>query len=127
ANIGVRNETAGEYLGTRGLRFHLHPASGLAKKPPLCVVAAELLETTRLFARSAARIDVSWVEAVAGDRVTRDYFDPHWDEKRGEVVASERVQLYGLTLVARRPASLSRIDPALAREIFIREALVPGK
>ena len=86
-------------------RFYLHPGSGLAKKRPKWVLAAELVETTRLFARCAAKIEPEWIEEVAGDRVTRDYFEPHWDETRGEVVASERVQLYGLTLVARRPVS----------------------
>jgi ATP-dependent helicase HrpA len=124
-NIGLKDE-AGDYLGARGIRFHLHPGSGLAKKSPKWVLAAELTETTRLFARGVARIEPEWVEAVAGDRVSRDYFEPHWDAKRGEVVASERVSLYGLPLVPRRPVSFGRIDPAAAREVFIREALVPG-
>ena len=91
------------------------------------MLAAELVETSRLFARCAAKIEPEWIEEVAGDRVTRDYFEPHWDEKRGEVVASERVQLYGLTLVRAAAACRSaRIDPAAARDVFIREALVPG-
>ena len=90
------------------------------------MLAAELVETTRLFARCAAKIEPEWIEEVAGDRVTRDYFEPHWDEARGEVVASERVQLYGLTLVARRPRVVRRHRPEAAREVFIREALVPG-
>jgi ATP-dependent helicase HrpA len=124
-NIGMKEEDD-DYLGARGIRFRLHPGSGLAKKPPKWVLAAELTETTRLYARGAARIEPEWVEAVAGDRVTRDYFEPHWDAKRGEVVASERVTLYGLPLVPRRPVSFGRIDPAVAREVFIREALVPG-
>ncbi|HEX4885803.1 MAG TPA: ATP-dependent RNA helicase HrpA [Casimicrobiaceae bacterium] len=125
ANVGQKAEEGG-YEGTRGLRFHLHPGSGLAKKPPRWVLAAELVETSRLFARVAARVEPEWIEAVAGDRVTRDWFEPHWDEKRGEVVASERVQLYGLTLVPRRLRSFGAIDPVVAREVFIREALVPG-
>jgi ATP-dependent helicase HrpA len=124
-NIGLKDED-GDYLGARGIRFHLHPGSGLGRKGPKWVLAAELTETTRLFARCAARIEPEWVEAVAGDRVTRDYFEPHWDAKRGEVVASERVSLYGLPLVPRRPVSFGRIDPVVAREVFIREALVPG-
>ena len=88
--------------------FYLHPGSGLARKGRKWILAAELTETTRLFARCAAKIEPEWIEAVAGDRVTRDYFEPHWEERRGEVVASERVQLYGLTLVARRPVSFGR-------------------
>ena len=124
ANVGARSEDGDGFQGTRGLRFHLHPASGLAKKPPKWVLAAELVETTRLFARCAARIEPEWVEEVAGDRVTREYFDARWDEGRGEVVASERVQLYGLTLLQRRWVSYGSKDPDVAREIFIREALV---
>ncbi len=125
-NVGARDEPGDGYLGTRGIRFFLHPGSGLAKKGPRWVLAAELVETTRLFARCAARVEPEWIEAVAGDLVTRDWFEPHWEEGRGEVVASERVQLYGLTLVPRRPVSYGRVDPVVAREIFIREALVPG-
>jgi ATP-dependent helicase HrpA len=125
-NVGVKAEGEDFYLGARGLRFYLHPGSGIARKSAKWILAAELTETARLFARCAARIEPEWIEEVAGDRVTRDYFEPHWEEKRGEVVASERVQLYGLTLVARRPVSFGRIDPATAREVFIREALVPG-
>jgi ATP-dependent helicase HrpA len=126
ANVGTKDEEGG-FLGTRGLRFFLHPGSGLAKKPPKWVLAAELLETARLFARCAARIEPEWIEEVAGERVTREYFDARWDEARGEVVASERVQLYGLTLVPRRPVSFGAKDPKVAREIFIREALVEGR
>ena len=127
-NIGTRSEPAatlgGQYDGARGIRFFLHPGSGLAKKTPKWVLAAELTQTTRLFARCAARIEPDWVEAVAGDRVVRDYFDAHWDRARGEVVASERVHLYGLTLVARRPVVYGPIAPDAARDVFIREALV---
>lgn len=125
-NVGTKDEPGDGYAGTRGLRFQLHPGSGLAKKGPRWVLAAELVETTRLFARCAARIEPEWIEAVARDLVTRDWFEPRWDEARGEVIASERVQLYGLTLVPRRTVSFGLIDPAVAREVFIREALVPG-
>ncbi len=125
-NIGVKAEGEESYLGARGLRFYLHPGSGIARKSVKWILAAELTETTRLFARCAAKIEPEWIEEVARDRVTRDYFEPHWEEKRGEVVASERVQLYGLTLVARRPVSFGRIDPAAARDVFIREGSVPG-
>ena len=125
-NIGVKADAEDFYLGARGLKFHLHPGSGLARKGGKWILAAELTETSRLFARCAARIEPDWIEEVAGERVTRDYFEPHWEDKRGEVVASERVSLYGLTLVARRPVSFGAIDPATARDVFIREALVPG-
>jgi len=125
-NIGVKSDADEGYQGARGIRFHLHPGSGLARKGGKWVLAAELTETSRLYARCAARIEPDWIEEVAGDRVTREHFEPHWEERRGEVVASERVSLYGLTLVARRPVSFGRIDPAAAREVFIREALVPG-
>jgi HrpA-like RNA helicase len=125
-NVGVKADADESYLGARGLRFYLHPGSGLARKGGKWILAAELTETTRLYARCAAKVEPEWIEAVAGDRVTRDYFEPHWEERRGEVVASERVSLYGLTLVARRPVSFGAIDPAVAREVFIREALVTG-
>ncbi|HJU21262.1 MAG TPA: ATP-dependent RNA helicase HrpA, partial [Casimicrobiaceae bacterium] len=130
-NIGVKSEPAatsgGQYDGARGIAFFLHPGSGLAKKGPKWIVAAELTQTTRLFARCAARVAPEWIESVAGDRVTREHFDAHWDKARGEVIASERVKLYGLTLVARRLVVYGPIAPALAREVFIREALVAGE
>jgi len=126
-NIGCLDGESEGYAGARGIRFFVHPGSGLAKKRPKWVLAAELVETSRLFARCAAKIEPEWVEAVAGDRVTRDYFEPRWDADRGEVVASERVQLYGLTLSPRRRVSFGNIDPTVARDVFIREALVPGE
>ncbi|MBK9117380.1 MAG: ATP-dependent RNA helicase HrpA [Betaproteobacteria bacterium] len=126
-NVGVKADAEAHYLGTRGLKFYLHPGSGLARRGTRWLLAAELTETSRLFARCAARIEPEWIEEVAGDRVTRDWFEPHWERKRGEVVASERVQLYGLTLVARRAVSFGRVDPKAARDVFIREALVPGE
>ncbi|MGI8896376.1 MAG: ATP-dependent RNA helicase HrpA, partial [Casimicrobiaceae bacterium] len=125
-NIGVKNDADDGFLGARGVKFYLHPGSGIARKANKWVLAAELTETTRLFARCAAKIEPEWIEAVAFDRVTREHFDPHWDERRGEVVASERISLYGLTLVARRPVSFGAIDPVTARDVFIREALVAG-
>src|SRR6266550_5789698 len=123
SNLGAKDED-GAYDGARGIRFHLHPGSGIARKAPKWVLAAELTETTRLYARCAASIEPEWIEAVAGNRVDRDYFDAHWEGKRGEVVASERVKLYGLTLMARRPVSYGAIDPVAARDVFVREALV---
>ncbi len=125
-NIGMKTEDGDAYQGARGIRFWLHPGSGLAKKPPKWTLAAELVETSRLYARCAAKVEPEWIETVAGDRVTREHFEARWDADRGEVIASERVQLYGLTLVARRRVSLGAIDPATARAVFIREALVPG-
>ncbi|MEO8486697.1 MAG: ATP-dependent RNA helicase HrpA [Betaproteobacteria bacterium] len=124
---GIARRSAGEgYAGPRGLRFHLHPGSGLARKGGRWILAAELVETTRLYARGAARVEPEWIEAVAGDRVTREWFDPSWESERGELVARERVQLYGLTLIASRPVSLSSRDPRAAHEMFVRGALVPG-
>jgi ATP-dependent RNA helicase HrpA len=126
SNLGRRAEAEEHYVGARGIKFFLHPGSGLAKKGPPWVLAAELAETTRLYARCAARIEPEWVEAVAGDLVEKSHFDPRWDPARGEVVASERVTLYGLPLVPRRRVSYGAIAPEVAREVFIRAALVGG-
>jgi ATP-dependent helicase HrpA len=114
-NIGCKGEEAGEYLGARGIRFALFPGSGLRRKQPKWVVAAELVETTRLYARCAARIEPEWVEAAAGDLVKRHYFDPHWEKERAWVAAYERVTLYGLTLVPRRAVHYGPINPKEAR------------
>jgi ATP-dependent helicase HrpA len=126
-NIGSKGEEAGEYLGARGIRFAIFPGSGLRKKQPKWVVAAELVETTRLYARCVARIEPEWVEAAAGDLVKRHYFDPHWERDRAQVAAYERVTLYGLTLVPRRRVHYGPIHPKEAREVFIRAALVAGE
>jgi len=126
-NIGCKGEEAGEYLGARGIRFALFPGSGLRRKQPKWVVAAELVETTRLYARCAARIEPEWVEAAAGDLVKKHYFDPHWDRAQARVCAYERVTLYGLTLAPRRPVHYGPINPREAREVFIRSALVAGE
>jgi len=124
SNIGTRADAEEHYLGARAIKFFVHPGSGLARKRPKWVLAAELTETTRLYARCAARVEPEWIEAVAGNLVESTWFEPHWDRSRGEVVASERVALFGLTLVPRRRVSYGAIAPAIAREIFIREALV---
>jgi ATP-dependent helicase HrpA len=127
SNVGRKADAEEHYLGARGIKFFLHPGSGLAKNAPPWVLAAELTETTRLYARCAAKIEPEWVEAAAGDLVEKAHFDPHWDKGRGEVVASERVTLFGLPLVARRRVSYGAIAPAAAREVFLREALVAGE
>ncbi|HVT69332.1 MAG TPA: ATP-dependent RNA helicase HrpA [Trebonia sp.] len=115
-----------EYLGARGTRFAIFPGSGLARKPPDWVVAAELVETSRLWARTAAAIDPEWVEPVAAHLVKRSYSEPRWSRSRGSAVATEKVTLYGIPVVADRTVLLHRIDPAAARELFIRHALVEG-
>jgi ATP-dependent helicase HrpA len=126
-NIGMKGEEAGEYLGARGIKFFIFPGSGLRKKQPRWALAAELVETTRLYARCVARIEPEWVEAVAGALVQKHYFDPHWEKERAMVAAYERVTLYGLTLVQRRKVHFGPINPKEAREVFIRGALVAGE
>ncbi|OBK24038.1 ATP-dependent RNA helicase HrpA [Mycobacterium asiaticum] len=126
SHIGMRRDDAREYLGARNARFVLAPGSVLIKRPPQWVVAAELVETSRLYGRTAARIQPEMVERVAGDLVQRTYSEPHWDAKRGEVMGYERVTLYGLPLVARRRVGYAAVEPEVARELFIRHALVEG-
>ena len=115
-----------EYLGARGARFAIFPGSALARKPPDWVVAAELVETSRLWARTVARIEPEWAEPLARHLVKRSYSEPHWETKRGAAIALEKVTLYGVPLVADRKVPYGRIDPAAARELFIRHALVEG-
>ena len=124
ANIGMKSPDGNDYTGARGSRFHLFPASALFKAKPKWVMAAELVETTKLYARDVAAIQPEWIEQEAPHLVRYHYFEPHWEQKRGEVIASERVTLYGLTVLPRRPVSYGRIAPEEAREIFIRSALV---
>ncbi len=125
-NIGTKGEEAAHYLGARGIRFHIHPGSRLVRKAGRWVVAAELVETTRLYARCVAKIDPVWIERVADHLINRNWSDPRWEKKTGQVVASERGTLYGLTIYTGRRVQYGRIDPVRAREIFIRQALVPG-
>jgi ATP-dependent helicase HrpA len=115
-----------EFRAARGARFALFGDSVLAKKAPKWVVAAELVETSRLWARTAARIEPEWAEPLAAHLITRTYSDPHWDAGRGAAMASEKVTLYGLPIVAARPVSYGRIDPEAARGLFIQRALVEG-
>ena len=126
SQIGIKDVQKKDYIGARQVRFVIFPGSALSKKQPDAVMAAELVETSRLFARVGAAIDPAWAEALAGDLVKRSYSEPHWEKKQGAAVAWERVTLYGVPLVARRRAQFSRIDPAYARELFIRHALVEG-
>jgi ATP-dependent helicase HrpA len=115
-----------EYLGARSARFAIFPGSALTRKPPDWIVAAELVETSRLWARTVARIEPEWVEPLARHLVRHSYSEPHWEKKRGGAVALEKVTLYGVPLVTDRKVPYGRIDPAAARELFIRHALVEG-
>ena len=126
-NVGLKSEEEGHYLGARGIRFWPHPGSALAKKAGRWIVAAELVETTRLYARCLAKIEPEWLEEVGAHMVKRHVYDPHWEKKTGQVRAWERGTLHGLVLYAKRPVAYSRIDPKLARELFIREGLVLGE
>ena len=125
-HIGLREGDSRDYLGARSSRFVLAPGSVLTKRPPRWVVAAELVETSRLFARTAARIEPEDVERVANHLVQRTYSEPHWDARRGAVTAYERVTLYGLPLVPRRRVDYGGVDPETSRELFLRHALVEG-
>ncbi len=124
-NIGF-NQEGTQYLGARGVHFQIFPGSGLFKAHPKWVMAAELMETRRLYALTCARIEPGWVERAAGHLAKRSYFEPHWEKRPAQVAAFEKVTLYGLTLVARRKVNYGPIAPGDAREIFIRSALVEG-
>ena len=117
----------GEYLGARGARFAIFPGSGLRKKRPSAVMAAELVETSRLFARTVAAIDPAWAEALAGDLAKRQLSEPHWSKAAGAASVYEKVTLFGVEIIPRRRAQLARFDRPLARELFLRHALVEGE
>ena len=132
-NVGYKGEEAtstssgsSEYLGARGIRFYRHPGARLSKKPGRWIVAAELVETTRLFGRGIANIEPQWLEQVGGHLLKKQLLDPHWEKKAAQVTALERATLYGLVIYNGRRVNFGRIDPVTAREIFIREALVAG-
>ncbi|MBI5460656.1 MAG: ATP-dependent RNA helicase HrpA [Gammaproteobacteria bacterium] len=125
-NIAFKSD-ANEYTGARGLTLNVFPGSALFKKQPKWIVAAELVETARRYARTVARIEPEWVERLADHLIKRSYTDPHWEKKRGHVVASERTTLYGLVLTPSRKIDYGRVNPIEAREVFIRQALVPGE
>ncbi|MFC9896315.1 ATP-dependent RNA helicase HrpA [Nocardia sp. NPDC127579] len=127
SHIGVREAESREFLGARNAKFMIFPGSSLAKKPPRWVMAAELVETSRLWGRMAARVEPEWAEQLAGDLVKRTYSEPHWSSKRGAARAYERVTLYGIPLVVSRPVDYGRIDPEVSRELFLRHALVQGE
>lgn len=126
SQVGLRDREARDYLGARGAHFSIQPGSGLFRTRPDWIVSAELVETTRLWARTNATVDPAWVEEAAAHLVKRQYSEPRWSSKRGSAVADERVTLLGIPLVAGRQVGLARVDPALARELFIRHALVEG-
>jgi ATP-dependent helicase HrpA len=126
-HIGLVSEEDKNYLGARGIRFYIHPGSSLLKKAGRWIVAAELVETSRLFARCIARIEPEWLEQVGAHLIRRHVYEPHWEKGPGQVVAWERVTLHGLMLHAKRRLHYGPSDPKLAREILIREALVEGQ
>ncbi|GEA07859.1 ATP-dependent helicase [Alteromonas sp. KUL42] len=125
SHLGFKDKER-EYLGSRNTRFLVFPGSGLAKSQPKWVMAAELVETSKLFARMVAKIDPAWIEPLAEHVVQRSYSEPHWSKKRGAVIAFEKVTLFGLPIVLKRAKVYSLIDPPVCHELFIREALVDG-
>ncbi len=125
SQIGSKTEE-GDFLGARSRRFWVHPGSVIGRKKPNWIMAAELVETTKLFARMVAKIEPEWIEPLAGHLVKKTWLEPHWEKKRGQVVAYEQVTLYGLIVVGRRPVHYGPHEPAAARELFIREGLVRG-
>jgi ATP-dependent helicase HrpA len=124
SHVGSRDVERRDYLGARGTRFAIFPGSALARKPPDFVMAAELVETSRLFARVNAAIEPEWAEAVGAHLVKRSYSEPHWSKRRGAVMAREKVTLFGVPIVTDRLVNYGRIDPETARDLFIRHALV---
>ena len=126
-NASPRRQAGAEYIGSSNQKFVIFPGSALAKKPPAAIMSAELVETSRLFARMNAAIDPAWAEKLAGDLVKRSYSEPHWEKSQGAVVAYERVTLFGVPIVIHRRMQFSRIDAGYCRELFIRHALVEGE
>ena len=126
-NIGCKADDDEWYLGARGIKFWRHPGAHLSKKPGRWIVAAELVDTTRLFGRGIAAIDVNWIAPLAGHLLKTQLLEPHWEKKAAEVIALERATLYGIVVYNNRRVNFGRVDPVAAREIFIREALVNGE
>ena len=126
SHMGFKQENK-EYLGARNRRFLLFPGTAVYKKAPKWIMAAELVETSQLYARCIAKIDPTWAEKLAGNITKRNYSEPHWEKKRAEVVAIEQVTLYGLIIIPKRKVSFGKIDPVVSHEIFVRQALVEGE
>ncbi|CAL9540210.1 hypothetical protein SUDANB1_04209 [Streptomyces sp. enrichment culture] len=129
SHVGMKDVKEGaknEYLGARNAKFAVFPGSALFKKPPRFVMSAELVETSRLWARVNAKIEPEWVEPLAAHLVKRTYSEPHWEKDQAAVMAYEKVTLYGVPIVAQRKVNYGRIDPEISRELFIRNALVEG-
>ncbi|MDO5031696.1 ATP-dependent RNA helicase HrpA [Corynebacterium sp.] len=127
SNIGARDGNSKEFIGARNTHFLIFPGSALAKKPPAFLMAAELVETSRLWARDVAAIDPAWVEELGANLLKHNYSDPVWSRKRGAAMATQRSTLYGVTIVADRSVPYHRVDPVAARDMFIRHALIEGE
>ncbi|GAA2053203.1 ATP-dependent RNA helicase HrpA [Streptomyces cheonanensis] len=126
SHLGLKDTEKNEYLGARSAKFAIFPGSALFRKPPRWVMSAELVETSRLWARVNAKIEPEWIEPLAQHLVKRTYSEPHWEQKQAAVMAYERVTLYGVPIVAQRKVNYGRIDPETCRDLFIRNALVEG-
>ncbi|MFE9404352.1 ATP-dependent RNA helicase HrpA [Streptomyces sp. NPDC006530] len=126
SHIGLKDTDKNEYLGARSAKFAIFPGSALFKKQPKLVMSAELVETSRLWARVNAKIEPEWIEPLAQHLLKRTYSEPHWEKDQAAVMAYERVTLYGVPIVANRKVNYGRIDPEASRELFIRNALVEG-
>ncbi|MEO3938606.1 ATP-dependent RNA helicase HrpA [Dermatophilaceae bacterium Soc4.6] len=126
SQVGSRDEVKRDYLGARSVHFSLSPGSTLARKPPQFVMAGELVETNRMWARACARIDPAWAEDLGAHLVKRSYSEPTWSSRRGSAVATERVTLYGVPIVTARTVGYAAVDPVEARRLFIQRALVEG-
>ncbi|MGL5398758.1 MAG: ATP-dependent RNA helicase HrpA, partial [Plesiomonas shigelloides] len=127
SHIGIKDVEKNEFQGARNARFAIFPGSGLFKKQPKWTMVAELVETSRLWGRIAARIEPDWIEPLAQHLVKRSYSEPHWEKTQNAVMASEKVTLYGIPIVADRKVNYGAIDPVMSRELFIRSALVEGE
>ncbi|WP_188009169.1 ATP-dependent RNA helicase HrpA [Grimontia hollisae] len=126
SHIGQKDQEKNEYQGARNARFNIFPASGIFKKQPKWLMVAELVETSKLWGRVAAKIQPEWVEPLAKHLIKRSYSEPHWEKKQAAVFAFEKVMLYGIPIVPKRKVNYGSIDPVVSRELFIRSALVEG-